>query len=58
LAWPPRASGQIFHGEIGKRATSVQLIAGDSNSQHGNNSAPIGKADQMNDYSHYSLGRA
>jgi hypothetical protein len=61
LSWSRQAMrrcGQIFHREIGKRATSAQLIAGDLNSQHGNNSAPIGKADQMNNYSQYGLGRA
>jgi hypothetical protein len=51
-----RACRQIFHGEIGKRTTSPQLIAGDSDSQHGKDSAPIGKAAKTNKDSHWRNG--
>ena len=51
-----RAARQIFHGEIGKRTASAQLVAGDSNCQHGKDSAPIGKAAKTNKDSHCEVG--
>src|SRR5215472_17111812 len=39
----PRTSGQIFHRKVGECATGAQLITSDSDCEHGNNSAPIGR---------------
>src|SRR5215471_16133979 len=43
-----RACRQVFHGEIGERATRAQLIAGDSDCQHEKNSAQSGESVNAN----------